>query len=89
MGTSTLSSKGQIIIPKPVRDAHHWRPGTVFVVEAFADGILLRPRNLFPPTQLEAGVGCAGYRGPAKTLVEMKQGLMESVRRDWQEGDQP
>lgn len=82
MDTSTLSSKGQIIIPKPVRDAHHWRPGTELIVESFADGILLRPRNPFPATQLDAGIGCAGYSGPAKTLTEIEQGLMEAVRRD-------
>jgi len=89
METSTLSSKGQIIIPKPVRDAHHWRPGTEFVVEPFADGILLRPRKPFPATQLEAGLGCAGYSGPAKDLAELKQGLLEAVRRQWQKGEEP
>ncbi|WP_306535410.1 AbrB/MazE/SpoVT family DNA-binding domain-containing protein, partial [Geobacter sp.] len=47
---SKLSSKGQIIIPKQVREAHHWRTGMEFVVESVGDGILLRPRKPFPPT---------------------------------------
>lgn len=27
-----LSSKGQIILPKAVRDTHHWEPGADFSV---------------------------------------------------------
>ncbi len=87
METSKLSSKGQIIIPKPVREAHHWRAGMEFVIENVGDGILLRPRKPFPSTRLEDGVGCAGYKGPAKTLEEMEQGVLEDVRRKWREGE--
>lgn len=89
METSVLSSKGQIIIPKPIRDAHHWRPGTEMIVESVADGILLRPRSPFPPTQLEAGLGCAGYSGPAKTQTEMDQGLREAIQRAWGKAEEP
>ncbi|PZN73131.1 MAG: hypothetical protein DM484_23225 [Candidatus Methylumidiphilus alinenensis] len=28
METTRLSSKGQVILPKSVRDAHHWSPGS-------------------------------------------------------------
>lgn len=87
METSKLSSKGQIIIPKQVREAHHWRTGMEFVVESVGDGILLRPRKPFPPTQLEDGVGCAGYRGPVKSLAEMEQGVLEDVKRKWLKGE--
>lgn len=87
METSKLSSKGQIIIPKVVREAHHWRTGMEFVVESVGDGILLRPRKPFPPTHLEDGVGCAGYKGPAKTLTEMEQGILEDVKRKWLKGE--
>ena len=36
METTRLSSKGQIILPKAVRDFHRWGPGTDFVVEDLA-----------------------------------------------------
>ena len=83
MDTTTLSSKGQIIIPKPLRDARRWRTGMEFVIESVRDGILLRPRKPFPPTRLEDGVGCAGYSGPPKTLSDMEQGVLEDIRQKW------
>ena len=36
METTRLSSKGQIILPKAVRDFHRWGPCTDFVVEDVA-----------------------------------------------------
>ena len=33
METTKLSSKGQVVLPKSVRDAHKWQPGAEFAVE--------------------------------------------------------
>ena len=44
MDTTKLSAKGQIVLPKRVRDAHGWAPGVEFVVEDTAAGVLLRPK---------------------------------------------
>jgi len=76
-----LSSKGQIVLPRPVRDAHRWAPGTVFTVEDMADGVLLRPAKPFPPTQIDDVFGCANYHGPAKTLEEMDAAVMAEAKR--------
>ena len=83
METTKLSSKGQVIIPKTIRESHHWQPGTEFVIEDSPAGILLKPRKLFPPTRLEEGVGCAGYKGPARTLEEMEEGITADLRKKW------
>lgn len=83
MLTTTLSSKGQIIIPSALRTAHHWEAGTEFIIEDTGDGVLLKPRKPFPATCLESGLGCAGYTGPAKSLEEIEQGLNEAMRRQW------
>jgi AbrB family looped-hinge helix DNA binding protein len=40
--TSTISSKGQITVPKAVRDRLGLRPGTTVEFEPTADGVLLR-----------------------------------------------
>jgi AbrB family looped-hinge helix DNA binding protein len=48
METTRLSSKGQVILPKSIRDAHRWQPGTEFMVEDTAEGVLLRPAKPFP-----------------------------------------
>lgn len=83
MLTSTLSSKGQIIIPSALRAAHHWEAGTEFVIVDTDDGVLLKPRKPFPVTRLEDGLGCAGYSGPAKSLEEIERGVAEALRRLW------
>ena len=44
MDTTKLSAKGQVVLPKGVRDAHGWLPGVEFVVETTSGGILLRPK---------------------------------------------
>lgn len=38
-----FSVKGQVVIPRRLRDAFHIEPGTTAVVEATPEGILLRP----------------------------------------------
>ena len=84
METTLLSSKGQIIIPKPIRESHHWQPGTRFIVEDTPSGILLKPMTEFTPTELKDGLGCAGYHGPAKSVEEMNRGVDDELRRQWQ-----
>jgi AbrB family looped-hinge helix DNA binding protein len=50
MDTVKLSSKGQIVIPKAIRDDMHLLPGTEFIISATATGLTLTPKALFPPT---------------------------------------
>lgn len=80
MDTTKLSSKGQVILPMPIRAAHKWQPGVEFSVEDTPDGVLLRPLKPFKPTRLEDVVGCAGYTGPAKTLAEMEAAIAAGVK---------
>jgi len=84
METTRLSSKGQVILPKSIRDTHQWQPGTEFVVEDTAAGVLLRPRGALEPTRLEEVVGCLKYQGPAKSIEEMDAAVAEELeqRRD-------
>lgn len=48
MDTVKLSSKGQIVIPKAMRDDMHLPPGTEFVISMTGAGISLVPKTLFP-----------------------------------------
>ena len=41
--TTQLSSRGQLVIPKVLRDAHAWGQDTVFVVREHPEGVLLTP----------------------------------------------
>lgn len=84
MKTTRLSSKGQIIIPKAIRQAYKWPVGQEFLVEQAEHGILLRPQDSFPQTCLDDVAGCLRYTGRAKTLEDMnnaiRRGVLERVR---------
>jgi len=43
METTTLTSKGQLVIPKPVRDALHLKTGTSLSVTTDGERIVLEP----------------------------------------------
>jgi len=80
METTRLSSKGQIILPKSIRAAHHWNTGCEFAVEDMQDGILLRPLKPFAPTQLKDVYGCVTYTGKAKSLEDMEAGIQAAIK---------
>ncbi|CAD6879072.1 AbrB family transcriptional regulator [Methylomonas albis] len=40
--TITLSSKGQVVIPKEIRDELHWEAGTELTLIANASGVTLK-----------------------------------------------
>jgi AbrB family looped-hinge helix DNA binding protein len=75
METTRLSSKGQIILPKAVRDLHHWAPGTDFSVEDTGEGVLLRPIRASRPTRLDDLVGSLAVNGAARTPAEMDEAI--------------
>jgi len=81
MATTRLSSKGQVVLPQSIRVARAWKPGTEFTVEETADGVLLRPAPLFPPTKLEDVVGFLKYKGKPKTIAQMDAAIGREVKR--------
>jgi AbrB family looped-hinge helix DNA binding protein len=80
MERTRLSSKGQVILPKSVREARGWPPGTEFSVEVVDDGVLLRPLRPFAATRLEDVFGCLRYDGPPRTVEEMTLAIAEEAR---------
>ncbi len=76
-----LSSKGQVILPKPIRDRQNWGPGTPLVVEETQHGVLLRRAPLLEPTTMDQVFGALHRPGPAKTIEEMDAGVMAEARR--------
>ena len=79
--TTTVSTKGQVILPKAIPQRRHWEPGTRMVVEDTPDGALLKPAPVFAPTRPEDVAGMLAYRGPAKTLEEMDAAIAAEVER--------
>ena len=87
MATTTLSSKGQVIIPKPLRDARRWNPGQRFDIVESEEGIMLKPAKPFPPTTLKDVSGCLAYRGKPKTLAEMEEAIARGIKETVRDSD--
>ena len=82
METVKVSSKGQIVIPKELREAHHITPGMEFVVSTVGDEIRLRPAPLFTPTTHEQAAGCLHRKGrKPMTDAEMNKAVRKRVKR--------
>lgn len=75
-GTTRVSSKGQVILPKAVRSGRAWGPGTRLIVEDTPEGVLLRKAPAFPPTRPEDVFGCLPWDGPELTIEEMDEAVL-------------
>ncbi len=86
METAQISTKGQIVIPKAIRDRHAFVEGqTVEVVETPA-GVLLRLPKAKSAESFEditARVRARNtYRGPPATIGEMDEAIDQMFRND-------
>jgi AbrB family looped-hinge helix DNA binding protein len=81
METTQLSTKGQIVLPKSIRDAKKWKPGMKFIIEETERGILLRPARPFPSKTVDEVFGCLKYKGKPATLKDMEDAIALGVKR--------
>jgi AbrB family looped-hinge helix DNA binding protein len=79
--TTVVSTKGQVILPKAIRENRDWPAGTRLVVEETPEGVLLRRARVFPETRAEDVRGSLRYGGPPKTIGEMDAGIVAVVKR--------
>lgn len=86
MGARTkLSAKGQVMIPKDVRDRLGWAPGTTLeVTEAPGGGIGVRKAGPDKPLSFEEATArlraAADYRGPSFTEDEWRESIDGMLR---------
>ena len=73
METVKLSTKGQIVIPKEIREAHKLTPGTQFLISFVGGEIRLVPAPVFPRIRVEQGLGILQKKGH-KPLSEVETG---------------
>ncbi|QMW23148.1 AbrB/MazE/SpoVT family DNA-binding domain-containing protein [Sandaracinobacteroides saxicola] len=76
-----LSTKGQLILPKAIRQARQWEAGTRLLVEEHEDGVLLKAAPWFAPTTIEETFGCLPYEGEPLTLDQMDAAIVAEARR--------
>lgn len=78
--TTTVSTKGQVVLPAELRRRRGWNPGTCLTVEETSEGVLLRRSDpLFPPTRLEDVYGCLRYEGPPISVEDMHRGAEDEA----------
>lgn len=79
--TTTVSTKGQVILPKPVREHRQWVAGTRLVVEETDEGVLLKSIPVFPPTNPDDVFGSLPFKGKPRTVKEMNEAIAAEVKR--------
>ena len=79
--TTTISTKGQVILPKAIRRALRWEAGMRLVVENTLDGVLLKPMPIFVETRPEDVFGRLACNGAPKSLAEMEAGILAEAKR--------
>ncbi|QUS39632.1 AbrB/MazE/SpoVT family DNA-binding domain-containing protein [Tardiphaga alba] len=79
--TTLVSTKGQVILPKAIRDQRNWPVGTRLTVEETPEGVLLKAAPLFPATTIDEVVGILRYKGKPLSLEEMDAALSAEAKR--------
>ena len=79
--TTVLSTKGQVILPKALRQQRQWDAGTRLTVEDTPDGLLLKAAPVFAETKPSEVFGSLAYSGKPKTLEEMQAGIVAETKR--------
>jgi AbrB family looped-hinge helix DNA binding protein len=81
MAQTVVSSRGQVVLPKELRDKRHWKPGTKLTIEERPEGLLLKPLESRKKFTVADWRGMLKHRGPARTIEEMDAAIEEEVRR--------
>ena len=87
MEKTRLSSKGQVIIPKSIRERLHWHTGQVISVIETSDGVLLKPLSPVAPSAFEDVAGMLRETVTPKTDTEIEQALANDIKRRWHDRD--
>jgi AbrB family looped-hinge helix DNA binding protein len=76
-----MSTKGQVVLPKALRDKRRLKGGARFVVEDRPDGILLKPVEARKKFTIDDWAGVLKYKGPSHTVEEMNEAIVTEVQR--------
>ncbi len=79
--STVISTKGQVILPKAIRDLRQWAPGTRLIVEDTPEGVLLKAAPLFPATSYDAMFGSMPAPRGALSIEEMDAVLAREAKR--------
>ena len=80
MQTTKLSSKGQVIIPKTLRNRYNWNIGQKLSVIDTGNGILLKSSHPFKDTDIEEVAGILKYSGKKISTDQMEKAIEKGAR---------
>jgi AbrB family looped-hinge helix DNA binding protein len=78
----TLSSKGQVVIPKEIRDELHWETGTELSLVSSASGVTLKAVPKKTGRNLADLIGMLKHEGPPISTEKLCKPVDYSA--DWQ-----
>jgi AbrB family looped-hinge helix DNA binding protein len=85
MDTTTISSKGQVVIPKALRQLSKWPPGTRLEILQTSEGLLLKPLKLEVKQDLSTGLKAIrakiGYTGKPLSIDQMDAVIAREASR--------
>ncbi len=81
--TTQMSTKGQVVLPKALRERHGWKAGEIFEIEDRPDGVLLRRAKPHAHTRYEDVAGCLGPFARTVSIEEMNQAVLKEAGRRW------
>ncbi len=81
MESVALSSKGQFVLPKAIRDRHQWQAGTRLVVIDRGDEVVIKAAEPFAATELESCCAPSVYSGRVLSLDDMDRAVAEQAGR--------
>jgi AbrB family looped-hinge helix DNA binding protein len=79
--TTILSTKGQLVIPRELRESRHWTPGTELKVEERDGGLLLTPVRPVKTGSIADLRGIANYKGPRRSIEDMDKAVLAEAKR--------
>jgi AbrB family looped-hinge helix DNA binding protein len=76
-----MSTKGQVVLPKAIREKRRWKAGTRLTVEERPDGVLLKPVAKQKVHTIADWAGVLKNKGPALTAEDMNAAIEREFRR--------
>jgi AbrB family looped-hinge helix DNA binding protein len=77
--TTKLSSKGQVVLPKPVRDALGWDEGTPLTITVEGDELRLSRTEVPRTMSIDDLQRLVGYAGPPRSDEDIRQAIVDGA----------
>ncbi len=84
--TTTLSSKGQMVLPKALRDLKQWKPGAQLMLEDVPGGVMVKLVETKKKYTVDDLVGILKYDGPPLSQEEVDRRIDDSIAEEVRQG---